>query len=99
MRRHLKEIHKKEKAEIDQITQRQEAALREGTWAADIFALTVFLCDGLLQLKPVPTSANQAAALRFFSIAKMGSMKQSILNKNSEAAFKSLARVLLSPAK
>ena len=53
--------------------------------------------------------AATAAAPRFFTIAKrlpmelqmilcrraVGSMKQSILRKDSEAAFKSLARILL----
>ena len=78
--------------------------------AAEVFALTVFLCDDLLQLKPAshPAVAG-AAATRFFSIAKrlpmelqmilchraVGSAKQNILQKDSEAAFKSLARILL----
>jgi len=82
--------------------------------AAEVFALTVFLCDDLLQLKPAalapattPTAA--AAATRFFTIASklpmelqmilchraVGSMKQNILHKDSEATFKSLARTLL----
>jgi len=78
--------------------------------AAEVFALTVFLCDDLLQLKP---SSHHAAtpypATRFFTIAKelpmelqmvlchrgVGSTKQNILQKDSEAAFKSLARTLL----
>ena len=74
--------------------------------AAEVFALTVFLCDDLLQLKPASTPA---AATRFFAIAKrlpmelqmilchcvVGSMKQNILHKDSEAAFHSLAKVLL----
>ena len=81
--------------------------------AAEVFALTVFLCDDLLQLKPAPLAStpNPAAtdALRFFTIASklpmelqmiichraIGSMKQNILHKNSEAAFKALARILL----
>ena len=76
--------------------------------AAEVFVLTVFLCDGLLQLKPASHPA--AAATRFFAIASklpmelqmilchraVGSMKQNILRKNSEAAFQSLARILLS---
>jgi len=37
--------------------------------AAEIFALTVFLCDDLLQLKPASRPAA-AAAIRFFAIAK-----------------------------
>jgi len=72
--------------------------------AAEVFALTVFLCDDLLQPKPV-----SAAATRFFNIAfrlpmelqmilchrAVGSMKQNIPLKHSEAAFKPLARILL----
>ena len=77
--------------------------------AAEVFALTVFLCDDLLHLKPVPHPAATpnpaaAAATRFFAIASKlpmelqmilchrayGSMKQNILRKDSEAAFKSL---------
>ena len=78
--------------------------------AAEVFALTVFLCDDLLQLKPASRPAA-AAATRFFAIASrlpmelqmilchhaVGSMKQNILHKDSEAAFKSLARTLLLP--
>jgi len=73
--------------------------------AAEVFALTVFLCDDLLQLKP----ALDTAATRFFTIVKrlpmelqmilchraVGSMRQNVLRKNSETAFKSLARILL----
>ena len=36
--------------------------------AAEVFALTVFLCDDLLQLKPA--AASDADPLRFFAIAK-----------------------------
>ena len=86
---------------------------------AEVFALTVFLCDDLLELKPASHLAatphpatTTAAAARFFAIAKrlpmelqmilchnvVGSMKQNILLKDSEPAFKSLAsRLLLSP--
>jgi len=77
--------------------------------AAEVFALTVFLCDGLLQLKP----AIVTTTTRFFAIAKRlpmelqmilcnfvaGSKKQNILRKDSEVAFKSLARILLSQSK
>jgi len=78
--------------------------------AAEVFALTVFLCDELLLLKPAPTHNFAAgAATRFFAIASqlpmelqmilchraVGSMKQNILQKDSEAAFKSLAKTLL----
>jgi len=79
--------------------------------AAEVFALTVFLCDDLLQLKPALTiTTASAAATRFFAIASkmpmalqmilchraVGSMKQNILRQDSEAAFKSLAGILLS---
>ena len=85
--------------------------------AAEVFALTVFLCDDLLQLKPashpaaLPNLAFAAATavIRFFAIVSklpmelqmilchraVGSVKQNILHKDSEAAFKSLARILL----
>jgi len=77
--------------------------------AAEVFALTVFLCDELLHLKPT----LDTAATRFFAIAKklpmelqmvlchrvVGSMKQNILRKDSEAAFKSLARILIFQSK
>ena len=75
--------------------------------AAEVFALTVFLCDDLLRLRP---ACNLAATSRFFIIASkmplelqrilchraVGSMKQNILHKDSEAAFKSPAWVLRS---
>jgi len=86
--------------------------------AAECFALIVFLCDDLLQLKPAlqatPSfnpiaAASAAAASRFFIIASklpmelqmilcrrvVGSMKLSILQRDSEVAFKSLSAVLL----
>jgi len=80
--------------------------------AAEVFALTVFLCDELLQLKPASlasTSPELAATAQFFAIvAKLsmelqmilchravGSTKQNILHRHSEAAFKELARILL----
>ena len=80
--------------------------------AAEVFALTVFLCDDLLQFKPASYPAATRffaiAATRFFAIAAklpmelqmvlchraVGSMKQNILCKDSEAAFKLLARIL-----
>ena len=76
--------------------------------AAEVFALTVFLCDDLLQLKPAPTTATSSAATRFFALAKrlpmelqmilchlaVGSTKENILRKDSEAAFQALARIL-----
>jgi len=74
--------------------------------AAELFVLIVFLCDHLLQLKPVLAHSK---ATRFFAVASslpmelqmvlcrraVGSMKQSILTKDSEVAFKALARILL----
>ena len=78
--------------------------------AAEVFALIVFLCDDLLQLQPASHPASDtSAAARFFAIAKklpielqmilcrgvVGSTKQTILHRDSEAAFKSLARILL----
>ena len=78
--------------------------------AAEVFALTVFLCDDLLQLTPAPvTSSNPATAVtRFFTIISklpmelqmvlchrvVGSTKQNILHNDSELAFKSLARIV-----
>ena len=81
--------------------------------AAEVFALTVFLCDDLLQLKPASLASTpnpaDSAATRFFDIASklpmelqmilcgraVGSMKQNILRKDLETAFKALARALL----
>ena len=76
--------------------------------AAEIFALTVFLCDELLLLKPASHPATLNPATRFFAIAKrlplelqmilchrgVGSMKQNIRHKDSEPAFESLATIL-----
>ena len=77
--------------------------------AAALFAVIVFLCDDLLQLRLalVSTTATTATT-RFFTIASklpmelqmvlshraVGSMRQNILHRDSEAAFKSLAMVL-----
>ena len=93
---------------------RHEVRVKHGmldALTAEVFALTVFLCDNLLQFKPAshPAAAATAAAIRFFAIASklpmelqmllchraVGSMKQNILRQDSEAAFKSLARILL----
>ena len=73
--------------------------------ATEVFALIVFLCDDLLLLKPASHPAADTAAARFFAVASklpmelqmilchrvVGSMKQNILRKDSEAAFKSPA--------
>ena len=78
-----------------------------GALGAEIFAVIVFLCDDLLQLKPASRPA--ADATRFFTIARklpmelqmilchrvVGSAKQNVLQKDSEASFKSLAKILL----
>ena len=81
--------------------------------AAEIFASTVFLCDGLLQLTPAsPSDLNATAAIRFFAIAAklpmelqmilchrvIGSTKQHILHRNSEYAFEDLGRILSIPS-
>jgi len=82
--------------------------------AAGIFALIVFLCDDLLQLKPAlatttTTASSNPTAVRFFTMVSklpmelqmllchraVGSKKQNILRKDSEAAFQALARILL----
>ena len=81
--------------------------------AAELYAITVFLRDDLLQIKPEQASshpsATSAAANHFFAIASklpmelqmvlchraVGSTKQNILHKDSEAVFNSLARILL----
>ena len=73
--------------------------------AAEMFALVVFVTDGLLQIKDTKTTTPAA---RFFSIARrlplelqmmlcfrlLGSAKEIIPGKDSEAAFKELARRL-----
>ena len=72
--------------------------------AAEMFALVVFVSDGLLQI----TDATPSPAARFFSIARrlplelqmvlcyrqVGSCKEIIHGKDSEVAFKVLARRL-----
>ena len=73
--------------------------------AAEIFALVVFVSDGLLQVKD--TIATPAA--RFFSIVaqlplelqmvlcfrQVGSNKDIVSGKDSEVAFKELAKILV----
>jgi len=75
--------------------------------AAEIFALVVFVSDGLLQIDDTTTTPSPAA--RFFNIARrlplelqmvlchcvVGSAKDIIQGKDSEVAFKSLAEYLL----
>ena len=72
--------------------------------AAEMFALVVFVSDGLLQIKDTKTTTPAA---RFFSIARrlplelqmvlcrrvVGSDKEIIPSKDSEVAFKELVRV------
>ena len=73
--------------------------------AAEMFALVVFVSDGILQVKDTSTPSPAA---RFFSISaqlplelqmvlcfrQVGSDKEIIQGKDSEVAFKSLARRL-----
>ena len=73
--------------------------------AAEIFALVVFLCDGLLEIK----EENMTGAARFFRMAKrlpmelqmvlchrvVGSAGENIPGEQRELAFKELARKLL----
>jgi len=73
--------------------------------AAEMFALVVFVSDGLLQIKDTTTTTPAA---RFFSITRelplelqmvlcfrqVGSGKEIIPGKESEAAFRELARML-----
>ena len=75
--------------------------------AAEMFALVVFVSDELLQVKKLVDTATPAA--RFFNIARnlplelqmvvcyrlVGSPKEIIQGKDSEEAFKSLAKSLL----
>jgi len=74
--------------------------------ASEMFALVVFVSDGLLQIKDTTTTTHAAT---FFSIAArlplelqmvlcsrvVGSTKEIIPGKKSEVAFKSLAKSLL----
>jgi len=73
--------------------------------AAEMFALVVFVSDGLLQIKDI---ATPSPAARFFSIApqlplelqmvlcfrQVGSDKEIVAGRESEVAFKELARRL-----
>ena len=88
----------------------RKAMRLESSWyddaAADMFALVVFVSDGLLQINDTTTTTPAA---RFFSIAAqlalelqimlcfrlVGSGKEIISGKDSEVAFKSLAKRLL----
>ena len=76
-----------------------------GSLASRVFAPVVFLCDDLLNIEETEA---QTPAGRFFVIAKrlpmelqmclchmvVGSTKQNILSRDSEFAFKRLAKVL-----
>ena len=76
-----------------------------GALAAEIFALVVFVSDGILRINHTTTPSPAA---RFFDIAKLlplelqmllcfrqvGSAKEIIRGKESEVAFKELARKL-----
>ena len=75
-------------------------------FASEVFALVVFVSDGLLQIKDTMTTTPAA---RFFNIARrlplelqmllcfrqVGSAKEIVPGKESEVAFKELARKLL----
>ena len=75
--------------------------------ASQVFALIIFLCDDLLNIKERERE-TQTAAGRFFAIAAIlpmelqmmlchrvvGSKRQNILSRDSERSFKKLARVL-----
>jgi hypothetical protein len=79
--------------------------------AAELFAMVIFLCDGLLKprSKKARLRKNLPETLRFFGIAQRLPMelqvilcfavydsgKERIPSKDSEPAFKSLARALL----
>ena len=60
--------------------------------AAEVFALTVFLCDDLLQLKPAlasTTAASAAQALRFFTMASKLPMElQTLLRHRAVGSMK-----------
>ena len=74
--------------------------------AAEMFALVVFVSDGLLQVKDTTTPSPAA---RFFNIAnqlplelqmvlcfrQVGSAKEIISGKESEVAFKELTKMLM----
>jgi hypothetical protein len=78
--------------------------------AAELFAMTVFLCDDFLRLKE---ANSPAAPLRFFNVASQlpmelqmvlcyrvfGSSKENIKSKDSEPAFKSVARGFLAASR
>ena len=98
----------------DPVQTRLEVRLKEQDWldgkAVEVFALTVFLCDDLLQFNSalISSDPNAAAVFRFFATAKrlpmelqmllchraVTSTNQNIRSARSEAAFKSLARIL-----
>lgn len=77
--------------------------------AAATYASVVFLSDGLLKIAPAVASEKGVNAARFFAIAEKlpldlqmilsrrvaDSVKQFVLSKDSEQAFKDLARTLL----
>ena len=97
--------------EADPATTRQQ--LRElphlrDPFIGEVFALVVFLCDGLLATTK-PSAAGASEVARFFQIAiqlpmelqmvlcnrMFGSGKDYVLTRHSEPAFKKLARLLI----
>ena len=92
----------------DRVLTRHEVRLETGYYdekSAAVFALVVFLCDDLLQLRSNLQSGQGEAAARVFTIAGklpielqmilcrrcVGSMKSTIVRQTSEHAFKNLA--------
>ena len=109
-RRRSKVVSLLERFKVDPTQTRHEICVKLGVLdelAAELFALVVFLCDDLLQLKPAPTTSLDAR--RFFTITAAlpmelqmllchyvsGTGKQNIMLNDSEAAFCSLARILV----
>jgi hypothetical protein len=97
-----------EKFETNPTQTRHEVRIELGCFdelAAELFAVVIFLCDGILKIKEEKTDE----ATRFFEIAKrlpmelqmmlcyrvVGSMKINILGEQRELAFKKLAKRLV----
>ena len=74
-----------ERFKVDPTQTRHEICVKLGVLdelAAELFALVVFLCDDLLQLKPASDSAAQASSTvvsRFFAIASKLPMELQML--------------------
>jgi len=109
-KRRLQVVTLLERFKVNPTRARHEVQVKLGMLAelaAEIYALAVFLCDGLLRLRSGFRASNPT--VRFLTIAKRLPMKlqmilcnramclakDSMLPKDSEAALKSLARSLL----